>query len=123
MLIGAPRPFYARQAFLCMPAHTLTFMLVRPFYAIQRTSCSESWLSLWKKNKIDLSRNDSFLDDGLSGLSFCSRQKDRCDLLDLPVLYSYVIPQGFGSRMCTLTIPIMYNRHRDESGGKNQAVA
>ncbi len=86
MLIGAPRPFYARQAFLCIPAHTLTFMLVRPFYAIQRTSCSESWLSLWKKNEMDLSQNDGFLGDGLSGLSFCSRQKDRCDLLDLPVL-------------------------------------
>jgi hypothetical protein len=40
------------------------------------------------KNEIDLSRNDSFLGDGLSGLSFCSRQKDRCDLLDLPVLYA-----------------------------------
>ncbi len=87
MLIGAPRPFYARQAFLCIPVHTLTFMLVRPFYAIQRTSCSESWLSLWNKNEIDLSRNDGFLGDGLSGLSFCSRQKDRCDLLDLPVLF------------------------------------
>jgi hypothetical protein len=39
-----------------------------------------------EKNEIDLSRNDGFLGDGLSGLSFCSRQKDRYDLLDLPVL-------------------------------------
>jgi hypothetical protein len=41
---------------------------------------------LWKKNEINLSRNDGFLGNGLSGLSFCSRQKARCDLLDLPVL-------------------------------------
>ncbi len=87
LLIGARRPFYACQAFLCIPAHTLTFMLVRPFYAKQRTSCSKSCSSLWKKNEIDLSQNDGFLGDGLSGLSFCSRQKARCDLLDLPVLY------------------------------------
>jgi hypothetical protein len=32
---------------------------------------------LWKKNEIDLSQNDGFLGDGLSGLSFCSCQKDR----------------------------------------------
>jgi hypothetical protein len=86
LLIGAPRPFYACQAFLCIPAHKLTFMLVRPFYTKQRTSCSKSCLLLWKK-KNDLSRNDSFLGDSLSGLSFCSRQKARCDLLDLPVLF------------------------------------
>jgi hypothetical protein len=29
---------------------------------------------LWKKNAIDVSRKDGFLGDGLSGLSFCSRQ-------------------------------------------------
>ncbi len=45
-------------------------------------------LIMWKKNEIDLSRNDGFLGDGLSGLSFCSRQKARCDLLDLPDLLS-----------------------------------
>jgi hypothetical protein len=41
-----------------------------------------------KKNEIDLSRNDGFLGDGLSSLSFCARQKARCDLLDLPVLFA-----------------------------------
>ncbi len=43
-------------------------------------------LIIVEKNEIDLSQNDGFLGDGLSGLSFCSRQKARCDLLDLPVL-------------------------------------
>ncbi len=43
-------------------------------------------LIIVKKNEIDLSRNDGFFCDSLSGLSFCSRQKARCDLLDLPVL-------------------------------------
>ncbi len=41
--------------------------------------CGKKWnqfISKWR-----------FLGDGLSGLSFCSRQKARCDLLDLPVLY------------------------------------
>jgi hypothetical protein len=51
---------------------------------------------LWEKNEIDLSQNDGFLGDGLSGLSFCSRQKDRCDLLDLPVL-------NIASLFCTKT--------------------
>ena len=47
-------------------------------------------LIIVEKNEIDLSRNDGFLGDGLSGLSFCSRQKARCDLLDLPVL-NYIV--------------------------------
>jgi hypothetical protein len=41
---------------------------------------------VWKKNEIDLSRNDGFFGDGLSGSIFCSRQDDGWYLLDLPVL-------------------------------------
>jgi hypothetical protein len=62
--------FYACQAFLCYRKDELLQIMV----------------IIAEKNEIDLSRNDVFLGDGLSGLSFCSRQKDRCDLLDLPVL-------------------------------------
>ena len=86
VLIGAPRPFYACQSFLCLPAHAFPFMLAGTFYAYQRTSCSKSCLSEWKKNEIDLSRNDGFFGDGLSGSIFCSRQDDGWYLLDLPVL-------------------------------------
>ena len=66
---------------------TVHFMLVRLFYAYQRTSGSISCLSLWKKIKIDLSRNDPFFESGLSGLIFLSRQKNKRSLLDLPVLF------------------------------------
>ncbi len=48
-------------------------------------------LIIVEKNEIDLSRNDGFFGDGLSGLSFCSRQKARCDLLDLPVLNAQIM--------------------------------
>ena len=69
--------FLAYQSFLCLPARTFPFMLVRPFYAYQTMSCSKSCLSVWKKNEINLSRNDGFFGDGLSGLKIYSRQKDR----------------------------------------------
>ncbi len=49
LIIGAPRPFYACQAFLCLPAHTCPFMLVWPFYAYQQTSCSNSCISVCEK--------------------------------------------------------------------------
>ena len=65
---------------------TVHFMLVRLFYAYQRTSGSISCLSLWKKIKIDLSRNDTFFESSLSGLIFLSRQKKQTVLLDLPVI-------------------------------------
>ena len=86
LLFGAPRPFYAYQSFLCLSVRTVHFMLVRLFYAYQRTSGSISCLSLWKKIKIDLSRNDPFFESGLSGLIFLSRQKNKRSLLDLSVL-------------------------------------
>ena len=54
-------PFYAYQK------HTCPFMLASPFYAYQGTSCFNSCLSVWKKNEIDLSWNDGFFGDGLSG--------------------------------------------------------
>jgi hypothetical protein len=62
---------YACEAFLCYTEDELLRIMV----------------IIVGKNEIDLSRNDGFLGEGLSGLSFCSCQKDRCDLLDLPVLY------------------------------------
>ncbi len=73
LLIGAPRPFYAYQSFLCLSMRTVHFMLVRLFYAHQQTSGS---------------RNNPFLESGLSGLIFLSRQKNKWSLLNLPVLYS-----------------------------------
>ncbi len=87
LLIGAPRPFYAYQSFLCLSVRTVHFLLVRLFYAYQRTIGYISCLSLWKKNEIDLSRNDPFFESGLSGLIFLSRQKNKRSLLGLPVLF------------------------------------
>jgi hypothetical protein len=52
-------------------------------------------LIIVEKNEIDLSQNDVFLGNGLSGLSFCSCQKARCDLLDLPVLYIMLARIGY----------------------------
>ena len=90
LLFGAPRPFYAYQSFLCLSKRTVHFMLDRLFYAYRRTSGSISYLSLWKKIKIDLSRNDPFFESGLSGLIFLSRQKNKRSLLDLSVLFGPV---------------------------------
>ncbi len=87
LLFGAPIPFYAYQSFLCLSVRTVHFMLDRLFYAYRRTSGSISCLSLWKKIKIDLSRNDPFFESGLSGLIFLSHQKNKWSLLDLSVLY------------------------------------
>ena len=75
LLFGAPRPFYAYQSFLCLSVRMVHFMLVRLFYAYQWMSGSISCLSLWKKNKIDLSLNDPFFESGLSGLIFCPAKK------------------------------------------------
>jgi hypothetical protein len=58
--------------------------------------CSKLCLSLWKKNKIDLSQNNPFFENGLSGLIFCSRQKVKCHLLDLSVLFGLVAQLNLG---------------------------
>ncbi len=102
--------FYAKQAVFCLSAHQDLFMLVRPFYAYQRTRsllCLPGLSMLIrgqvapnhayqskKKNEINLSRNDGFFGDGLSGSIFCSRQDDGWYLLDLPVLFTQGIWYG-----------------------------
>jgi hypothetical protein len=44
---------------------------------------------------------------------------------DIGTKYRYVMPQGFGSRICKYSNNSynMYNQHHDKSGEKNQAVA
>ena len=71
MLTSTDIPFYACQAFLCLPEDG--FVQIMPISV--------------GKNEIDLSWKDLFFESSLSSLKIYSHQKDRCDLLDLPVLF------------------------------------
>ena len=77
------------SVFFMLISEDVQFYACQAFYAYQQTSGSISCLSLWKKIKIDLSRNDPFFESGLSGLIFLSRQKNKRSLLDLSVLNNY----------------------------------